>query len=274
MTERFANIPDGLQAIDTHCHIYPAKIAPKAVQAVGNFYSIEMDVCDGTAQGLAAATADAPIDRFIVHSVATRPDQVASINDFIANECAQDTRMTGFMTLHQDFPDPEGEIDRALSLGLRGIKLHPDTQRVNMDDPRLMTVYEIAQARNIPLIIHCGDYRYDFSHPRRMKRILHDFPDLVVNAAHFGGWSIYDLAVEYLEHERCFMDMSSSIALLGMRRIEELTRIHGTDRIMFGSDFPMWNPADELELFTSAHFTEAELQKLLRGNALRFLGEQ
>lgn len=261
-----------MQVIDCHCHIYPEKIATKAVQAVGDFYDIPMDVKDGTANGLLETCKDTPINRFIVHSVATSPAQVESINDFIASECEKHPELTGFMTMHQDYEDVEGEIDRCMNMGLKGIKIHPDTQMVNMDDPRLMRVYECAEGR-LPMIIHCGDYRYDYSHPKRLKKILQTFPDLVVDGAHFGGWSIYDLAVEYLENENCYMDMSSSIALLGMRRTEELTRIYGTDRIMFGSDFPMWNPKRELEAFMTASFTDDELEDLLCNNARRFLGE-
>ena len=29
--------------IDTHAHIFPTKIATKAVKSIGNFYGIEMD---------------------------------------------------------------------------------------------------------------------------------------------------------------------------------------------------------------------------------------
>ena len=129
----------------------------------------------------------------------------------------------GFMAMHQDYPNPEAEIERAIGLGLRGMKLHPDTQKVNMDDDRLMRIYEPIEGR-MPLVMHCGDYRTDFSHPRRMKRILHEFPNLVVDAAHFGGWSVFDLAVEYLENENCFLDMSSSQKFLGRRRTRELLR--------------------------------------------------
>lgn len=264
-----------MQVIDAHCHVYPERIAEKATHAVGEFYDIHMDVEDGTAAGLLKACEGSPIDRFVIYSVATRPEQVRSINDFIADECAAHPEFTGFMTLHQDLTDDDlqTEVDHACERGLRGIKLHPDTQMVDMDDPRLMRMYEIAQARKLPMVVHCGDYRYDYSHPRRMKRILHDFPDLVVDAAHFGGWSVFDLAVEYLEHENCFMDMSSSIALIGRRRTRELTHIYGTDRIMFGSDFPMWSPTAELDEFVAAGFSDAELENLLRNNALRFLGE-
>lgn len=265
-----------MNVIDAHCHVYPEPIAKKASDAVSSFYDIDMDVEEGTTAGLLRACENSPINRFIIHSVATRPDQVRTINDFIAGECDTHDEFTGFMTLHQDLTDDQlqTEIDHAMESGLVGIKLHPDTQAVDMDDPRLMRVYEIAQAKKLPMIIHCGDYRYDFSHPRRMKRILNDFPDLVVDAAHFGGWSIFDLAVEYLENERCFMDMSSSIAFIGLRRTKELTDLYGTDRIMFGSDFPMWNPADELDAFLTAGFSDKELENLLCNNAMRFLGER
>lgn len=260
-----------MPVIDCHCHIYPEKIADRAVESVGKFYNINMDVMGGTAEALLAESAGTPITHHIVHSVATRASQVESINNFIAEECALHPEFIGFMTLHQDLEDPEREIERAVGLGLRGVKLHPDTQAVNMDDPRLMRIYEIIEGK-LPLIMHCGDYRTSYSHPSRMKYVLDTFPDLVVNAAHFGGWSIFDLAVEYLENERCFLDVSSSMEFIGDRRTRELVNIYGTDRIMFGSDFPMWKPASEYERFVSLGFTEKELDDMLLHNAERFLG--
>lgn len=259
-----------MQAIDCHCHIYPAKIAKKAVESVGEFYGIHMDLDDGTSDTLLDASRDVPIEKHFIYSVATRPEQVESINNFIASECEKHPEFVGFMTLHQDYKDPESEIERARAMGLRGMKLHPDTQMVDMDDPRLMTIYEIIEGK-MPTVIHCGDYRYNYSHPKRLKRILAAFPDLVVNAAHFGGWSIFDYALEFLQDENCFLDTSSAQELLGPRRTKELCRLFGTDRVMFGSDFPMWSPKREYELFTAIDFTDDELEKMLYGNAMRFL---
>lgn len=259
--------------IDIHCHIYPDAIKEKAVQSVGRFYQISMDVADGSGEALLAACEGSPIGRHVVHSVALGAHQVTSINDFIAAQCAAHPQFTGFFTLHQDFPNPEVEIERALAMGLVGLKLHPDSQQVNMDDPRIMAICEMAEGR-FPIIMHCGDYRYDYSHPRRMKKLLRRFPRLVVDAAHFGGWSVYDLALEYLEEENCYLDMSSAQAFLGPRRTAELVRLYGTDRILFGSDFPMWNPVEELATFSALPFTPEELEAMTSTNAQRFLANQ
>ena len=210
-----------MNVIDCHCHIYPEKIAGRAVQSVGDFYLIHMDESEGTGEGLLAACADSPITHYVVHSVAVKASNVQHINDYIASQCAAHPEFIGFATMHQDFEDPEAEIERAISLGLRGLKLHPDTQMVNMDDPRLMRVYEIIEGR-LPLIVHTGDYRYDYSHPRRLKNILRTFPNLVVDAAHYGGWSIPEQGYDYLHDENLFIDISSSMQFLGARRSREL----------------------------------------------------
>ncbi len=263
-----------MTVVDCHAHIYPENIAERASQSVGDFYVYPMYASNATADTLLALCEGSPITHHIVHSVAQKASNVEHINDFIAEECRKHPEFIGFATMHQDYPDPAHELLRCKALGLEGIKLHPDSQKVDMDDPRLMAVYEIAEHEHLPIIMHTGDYRYDYSHPRRLKKILHTFPDLVVDAAHFGGWSIFDVAVEFLEEERCFLDMSSSQTFIGMRRTEELVRLYGTSRIMFGSDYPMWNPVDEYESFVSLPFSEDEKEEMLWHNAEHFLGRK
>lgn len=259
-----------MAVIDAHAHIYPSKIASKAVDAVGDFYLVDM-YGKGTAEHLLSSCDKAPITHFIVHSVATTAKSVETINDFIAEQCQLHPEFIGFMTMHQDYPNPEKEIERAIGLGLHGMKLHADTQKVNMDDPRLMNIYEMLEGR-LPLVVHTGDYRYDYSHPRRLLNVLKTFPHLVVDAAHFGGWSMPEIGYDVLHHENLFIDVSSSMMFLGNRRTEELVRMWGIDRVMFGSDFPMWDPAHEYDTLTSLSFTDDELDKLLWHNAERFAG--
>lgn len=264
--------------IDAHAHIYPSSIAARAVHAIAAAYGVEDNYMAGagTAQHLIAQGEPAGVTNYIVHSVATTPHSVASINDSIAAECAAHPEFIGFGTMHQDFDDMEAEVARIEALGLRGIKIHPDMQRVNMDDERWMKLYEIIEGR-LPIVIHCGDYRYDYSNPVRLLKILKAFPKLKVDAAHFGAWSRFDVGFDVLKDapnpERLFCDTSSSMFFVGQRHLVELTRAWGVERIMFGSDYPMWDPSSELEQFITAGFTEDELELLLSKNALRFVGE-
>lgn len=257
--------------IDAHAHIYPEKIAARAVAAVGAFYQIEMTGGSGTPEDCLTVCETTPITHFIVHSVATTVHAVETINTFIAGECEKHPEFIGFATMHQDYPDKEAEIERAISLGLHGVKMHPDTQAVNIDDPRLMELYEIIEGR-LPIVLHTGDYRYDYSHPRRLKRVLDAFPDLVVDAAHYGGWSIPEIGYDILHNERVFIDTSSSLTLMGTRRAEELIHLWGADRVMFGSDYPMWDQTEELQLILSLNLSEDDMEKVLWRTAERFSG--
>ncbi|MDR1286055.1 MAG: amidohydrolase family protein [Treponema sp.] len=261
--------------IDFHSHIYPDKIAAKAVENIGEFYRIPM-ACDGTVANLAASGLRGGIDRFVVFSAAASPAQVPVINDYIASVVKEregkSPAFTGLGTLHRDMEDPASEIERIARLGLKGIKLHPDMQKFDIDDKKMMDMYALLEGRMIA-VFHTGDYRYGFSHPARLARVLDAFPRLTAVAAHFGGWSLHDLALEYFRNRSCYFDVSSSIPYTGRERARELIRIYGAERMLFGSDFPMWDPASCLDEFNSLRLRDDERELILYKNALRILGE-
>ena len=196
--------------IVTPC-VYHDKIAIKASQSTGDFYSLHMEH-DGTVSQMLKAGDEAGIDKFIVESVATTPKQVSSINRFIADTVEKyPDRMYGLGTLHPDSEDICADIDELQSLGLKGVKLHPDIQKFKLDDYRCLKIYEICEQRNIPLLIHTGDKRYDYSNPNRLIPILNIYKNLTVVGAHFGGWSIWEEATEQLHDiENLYVDCSSS----------------------------------------------------------------
>jgi predicted TIM-barrel fold metal-dependent hydrolase len=261
--------------IDFHSHIYPEKIASKAVVSTEAFYTIPAQG-SGTPEDLAAAGKRGGIDRFVVFSAAAVPAQVVTINSYIAAVCAGQKSaapaFTGFGTLHPDTINPGREIERIKSLGLRGVKFHPDMQKFHIDDERMMKIYALLEG-NLPVIFHTGDYRYPYSHPARLAPVLDAFPRLTVIAAHFGGWSLFDLALEYFRERRCYFDLSSSIPYLGRRRAEELIRIYGADRMLFGSDYPIWDPGECLKEFLELKLSSAEQERILSGTAMEILGE-
>lgn len=261
--------------IDAHAHIFPDKIAEKAVAGIGNFYNTLTMKLDGTAEGLLKSGGSAGVGKFLVHSVATVTEQVKSINDFISG-CVKKypDKFIGFAAMHPDFDDISSELDRAVSLGLVGIKLHPDFQRFNTDSVRAMKLYEEAAKRKLPVLIHMGDIRTDFSKPKRLVNVLERFPELDIIAAHFGGWSEWNSAADILGgrgYGHLWTDCSSSLYAISPEHAKRLIDVYGADRVLFGTDYPMWTAEEELERFNKIPLTEREREMILHENAEKLL---
>ncbi len=258
--------------IDAHCHIYPDAIASRAVAGIGNFYNMPL-LYDGTLATLNAAHAANGVTHAVIFSVATKPSQTAGINRFIAeNVAASGGRFVGLGTVHPDSEDLKGDIEHILSLGLRGVKLHPDIQRFKMDDYRCLKIYELCEGR-LPVLLHCGDHRFDFSNPNRLRPILEIFDGLDVIGAHFGGWSVWQEAEDMLSEFKNFsVDTSSSLYALSPEKATEIVRKFGADRVMFATDFPMWDIGEELGRFDKLSLTEEEREAVLWRNAARRFG--
>ena len=255
--------------IDAHCHIYPDKIAQKAADSTGAFYDIPMCL-DGKTSTLLEHGSKAGIDHFIVQSVATTPKQVSSINRFIASSVAESNgKFTGLGTLHPDSENIEADVNEIIDLGLKGVKLHPDIQRFKIDDYRMLRIYELCEGR-LPLLVHTGDNRYDYSNPNRIKPILDIYKNLTFIGAHFGGWSIWEEATEKLKgYNNFYVDCSSSLYAISPETAKELITAYGSDRVLFGTDYPMWMPEEEIERFLNIDLTEEERQDILYNNAAR-----
>ncbi len=259
--------------LDAHCHIYPDKIAEKAAEATGHFYGIEMDL-DGKVSTLLLEGEKAGITHFLIQSVATTPKQVSSINRFISESVSKSSgKMTGFGTMHPESDDPERDFAELLELGLRGVKLHPDIQGFKIDDFRMLKIYELCEKYKLPVLMHCGDKRYDNSNPNRIVPILDIYTDLIMIGAHFGGYSVWEDAVSKLSgYENFYIDTSSSLFEVTPEKAREYINAYGADRVMFGTDYPMWSPKEELKRFMKIDLSEEEREKILYDNAAKLLG--
>jgi len=259
--------------IDAHCHIYPEKIAERAVAGTDNFYG-ENSVGTGTVENLVSLGREAGVDHFIVQSVATTPKQVKSINEFIANEVENSGGlMTGLGTLHPDSTDIKGDITHLLELGLKGVKLHPDIQAFKIDDYRCLKIYELCEQEGLPILMHTGDNRYDYSNPNRLLPILEIYKGLTVIGAHLGGWSIWEQAVDaYKDCPNFYVDCSSSFPYLKPETAKKIIRKYGAHKILFGTDYPMWSPSKEIEYFLGLDLDENEIRSILNMNAKKLFG--
>ena len=264
-----------LPIIDAHCHIYPDKIAAKATAATEVFYGINHTELDGTVSLLVREGTKAGVSRFVVQSVATTPKQVSSINRFIAETVRRsDGKFLGLGTLHPESSDIEGDVQELISLGLKGVKLHPDIQKFKLDDYRCLKIYECCEGR-LPILIHTGDIRYDYSNTNRLLPILDIYKELTVIGAHFGGWSLWEEAAKELSVKNFpnfYVDCSSSFYALSDEKIKELISAYGEDRVLFGTDYPMWNPRVEVKRFLSLGLSKKTQEKILYKNACGLFG--
>ena len=258
--------------VDIHCHVYPDAIAERAVAGIGGFYSMPL-VGKGTLSDLCRVHDAAGVSHALIFSVATKPAQTDHVNRFIAGLVEQgEGRFVGLGTVHPDSTDLKGDIETILSLGLKGVKLHPDIQGFKIDDYRCLKIYELCEGR-LPILMHCGDHRFDYSNPNRMAPILDIFTELKVLGAHLGGWSVWEEAAQVLaEYPNFSVDTSSSLYALSPDRAKRIIRRFGADRVLFGTDYPMWPTADELARFHALGLTEEEENKILYGNARRDFG--
>lgn len=258
--------------IDAHCHIYPDKIAEKASQSTGKFYDLPVEY-DGKISTLHRVAKEAGITHCVVQSVATKPEQVSSINHFIAESVAQsDGFMTGLGTLHPDSDNIKADVDELVSLGLHGVKLHPDIQGFKIDDYRCLKIYELCEVK-LPILLHTGDNRFDLSNPNRLEPVLDIYENLTVVAAHFGGYTVWDDAKKLIpRYKNAYVDCSSCFFLMTDEEIIDCINTFGEDHVLFGTDYPMWKPRPEIDRLLSLGFSDKTYEKIFYLNAIKVFG--
>jgi predicted TIM-barrel fold metal-dependent hydrolase len=261
-----------MRIIDTHAHIFPPKIEHKATKAIGDFYDKSEMSHNGSPEELLESGKKAGVGKFLVFTTATTPEQVTSINEFIIAETREHPEFIGAGTMHIDFAGYAEELEKLYDNGIRGIKLHPDFQRFNLDDDRLFPFYSLMEEKDMFLITHSGDYRYDYSHPGRVARVAGAFPKLRCIAAHFGGWMMWELARNTLCLPNIYVDTSSTYGFSGITNVIEGLRAFDRKHIFFGCDFPMWDHRGELDMLFSLGLDDGFLEDILFNNFADFYG--
>ena len=259
-----------MKLIDIHTHVYPEAIARKAAASIREFYQLGTDEMDGTVKTLLERGTQAGIDRFLILPVSMRSDRTRHINDFILEQVAKESRFLGFGTLHAAMEGITDEVQYIMDSGLRGVKMHPDSQVFAIDDERLFPAYEMLEGK-LPVILHMGDTRFDYSHPARLRHVLDNFPRLQVIAAHFGGYGMYETAYENLHDKDCIFDVSSSMMFMEEGVAEKFINIYGAERMAFGTDYPLWDPVPETKRFLQLKLTDEQFEQIGHKTAERIL---
>ena len=138
---------------DIHAHVFPDRLADKAAHSIGDFYGTPM-YSAASVDRLLAEDGEADISYSVICNSAVTPHQVHDVNNFLAAAAASHPSFIGFGSIYPGMDGFEEELDRMMALGLRGLKIHPEFQKLPIDDPSGIETYRAVAKRGLPVLFH------------------------------------------------------------------------------------------------------------------------
>ena len=275
--------------IDVHTHTFPDKIAAGAIANMENDILTSQGFVvkaegKGTFDALSENTIEAGIDLSLICPVATNISQPEKINRLAPaiNEKSEKTHVFTLGAIHPDCDNYKEIIDEIVAMDLRGIKIHPDYQKVDFDDERYIRIMDYAANKGLVIITHAGE---DVGLPGT----VHCTPDKVLNVwkhiqpeklvlAHMGGWRKWDEVEEKIVGMPVYFDtavvLNKNVPIhISDEQFVRMIRTHGADKVMFGTDIPWYDQAQALKDIKNTGLTEDELKLVLGENANKLFFE-
>ena len=172
-----------------------------------------------------------------------------------------------------------------------GIKIHPQYQDTDITDIRYLRILDHAASLGLITVMHAGD---EIAYPgvvrcspEMVRSVCDQLGNIPLVLAHMGGWKNWQRVAENLAHTGCCLDTAISLGqivpiddhyapgdlpLLSEEDFVSLLRAFGSQRILFGTDSPWADQAEEIRKLTSLPLTQDELENILSRNAARLLG--
>ncbi len=258
-----------MKVIDFHTHIFPDDLAPRAINLLRQYSPEARAFTDATLSGLKKSMKKAGVALSVLLPIATKPSQVATINKSCGELASGD--IVPFGTLHPGSGTFAEDISLLQSLGVRGIKFHPEYQDFHIDDPAFFPMYEAIQASGLIVVFHTGKdpgpFTCDHALPPAIKKLHGNFPRMTIVAAHMGGWKVWDEVEKYILGLPLFFDTAALHEWMDKKEFVRLARKHGIDRILFGTDSPWFDQAAVIEWVDSMDLTQEEKDKIFYKNA-------
>jgi predicted TIM-barrel fold metal-dependent hydrolase len=197
------------------------------------------------------------------------PDGYPAANDRVLAEAERSGgRLVPFCRVnpHDDAP---GEARRALDAGARGIKLHPRAEQFTLDHPQVGELFEIAEERGVPILIHAGR-----GIPALGKHVVEHatrHPGANVILAHAGICDLAWIWRSAAELPNLFFDT----AWWNPADLITLFSLVPPGQVLYGSDAPYGRPVLSVTLATrcalEAGLSEEQLRSVLGGQTERLL---
>ncbi len=259
--------------IDFHTHCFPDRIAQNAIDKLSFASGGFEPYTDGTVQGLLNQMKKSGVDISVVMNIATNAKQQTKVNDF----AAEINKLDGIIAFGSVYPKSEDafdELERIKALGLKGVKLHPDYQGFQADDPDLRPLYKKISSLGLITLFHAGE-DYGFAPPygatpEKMATALKWF-DTPVIAAHLGGLNSSEGVLKYLCKTDIYLDTAFAYSHFPKFYSQSIIESHGADKILFGTDCP-WHTADmEMRLLKTLDVSQDDFEKITYKNAQKLL---
>ena len=253
-----------IEVIDIHTHCFPDTLAEKAISILARQAKTK-PYCDGTIKSLRASMKKSGVDISIIQNIATKPQQTDTINRWAAEIQSED--IISFGTIHPDYKGWKEEIIYLKDNGIKGVKFHPDYQEFFVDEKRMYPIYERLFSEGFIVLFHAGvdiglPEPYHCT-PKRLSKVLREFPKAVIIAAHMGGYRYWDDVEKYLIGESVYFDTSYSFKFLGIENMERMIREHGVEKILFATDSPWGDQAEDLKFVGELNINKNEKIKYL-----------
>ncbi len=255
------------EIIDMHNHVFPDRIALRGAESIRDYYELPL-LGDGTLRTLLKSADAYNVRRIVICSAALKAEKIHTANEFTASQREKDARIIALGTTHAEAEDQAEVFHQIEALSLNGVKIHPEFQGFAVDDERLFEAWREAERLGLPVLFHIGDPKSDLSSPERLFRVMERFPNLKVIAAHMGGYQMKEEA-ECLVGTHCYFDTSQWFNYLTEKEFLHRIERHGVDRIMYGSDYPLNVPKNEIERLLEIDFSPEDRRKIFYENAKR-----
>jgi len=266
--------------IDFHTHSFPDALAPRAMESLVKNNASIMAISphtDGTAGGAERLLRSVGIDRAVVCNIATNARQENKVNGFAISLLERGDFFSPLGSIHPDSENKEAELDRLLSAGIRGVKLHPDYVRVELSDPRYDEILSLLSERGMFTVVHTGfdPVSPDKVHatPEMLLEVTKKYKNLKFIAAHMGGFMQSEKVLSLLVGTNIYFDTSlSSIRQTEHETLYKILENHDENRILFGTDTPWTDPAAEIAFIENAPISDEKKAKIFYKNAKALLG--
>lgn len=261
--------------IDFHTHAFPDELAKRAIGTLLSLSSRTfLPVTDATSAELIKYMDKCGVDLSVLQPIVTKEKQLVPLNEWAVS--VQCSHIISFGGIYPGASNYKEAIDFVYSLGLRGLKLHPEYQDFVVDDPKLLPVYDYALSRGMTLLFHAGfdpAFKPPFrSSAKQFASVINDMRGGTIVLAHLGGHRDWEDSERYLCGREVYFDTSMGFKYCPEEVFLRFVKYHGADKLIFGTDSP-WSEADrEIEALKNMPITDEQREMIFCVNAKRILG--